>query len=59
MSIRVDAIVVAELKDEAERMDIPYQPLINSVVHSFVTVNWLTRGRKELGKQPVLQPWSL
>ena len=37
MSIRLDAITVAEIKNEAARMGIPYQTLINSILHRFVT----------------------
>ena len=35
--IRLDAVVVDELKNEAERMGLPYQTLINSVLHRFVS----------------------
>lgn len=37
INIRVDAIVVDELKNEAERMGLPYQTLINSILHRFIT----------------------
>lgn len=37
INIRLDALTVAELKDEAERMGLPYQTLINSILHRFVT----------------------
>jgi predicted DNA binding CopG/RHH family protein len=35
--LRLDAIVVGDIKVEAERMGIPYQTLINSILHRFVT----------------------
>lgn len=35
--VRLDAHVVVGLKDEAERMGMPYQTLLNSVLHRFVT----------------------
>lgn len=37
ISIRLDAIVLADLKNEADRLGLPYQTLINSVLHRFVT----------------------
>ncbi len=37
LNIRLDAIIVADIRDEAERLGIPYQTLINSVLHRFVT----------------------
>ena len=37
INIRLDAILVNDLKNEAERMGLPYQTLINSVLHRFMT----------------------
>ena len=37
VNIRLDAITVDEIKNEAERMGLPYQTLINSILHRFVT----------------------
>jgi predicted DNA binding CopG/RHH family protein len=37
ITIRLDAIVLSDIKDEAERMGLPYQTLINSVLHRFTT----------------------
>lgn len=37
INIRVDALIVANIKDEAERMGLPYQSLINSILRRFVT----------------------
>ncbi len=44
--IRLDAIVVDELKSEAERMGLPYQTLINSVLHRFINGNLIDRTSK-------------
>lgn len=37
INIRLDATLVNDLKNEAERMGLPYQTLINSVLHRFMT----------------------
>jgi predicted DNA binding CopG/RHH family protein len=37
ISIRLDAIDLAEIKTEAYRLGIPYQTLIGSVLHRYVT----------------------
>ena len=37
VNICLDAVTVGELKNEAERMGLPYQTLINSILHRFVT----------------------
>ena len=37
ISIRLDAIVLNDVKTEADRMGIPYQTLINSILHRFTT----------------------
>ena len=37
INIRLDAILVNDLKNEAERMGLPYQTLINSILHRFMT----------------------
>lgn len=37
ISIRVDAILLNEIKIEADRMGMPYQTLINSILHRFIT----------------------
>ena len=49
INIRLDAIVVNDLKDEAERMGIPYQTLINSVLHRFSTGQLVDRPSKKTG----------
>jgi predicted DNA binding CopG/RHH family protein len=36
ISIRLDGAVLAELRSEAERLGIPYQTMISSVLHRFV-----------------------
>lgn len=37
VSLRIDGIDLADLKTEAERLGIPYQTLIGSILHRFVT----------------------
>ena len=37
ISIRLDAEVLADLRSEAERLGIPYQTLIGSVLHRFTS----------------------
>ena len=37
INIRLNAILVNDLKNEAERMGLPYQTFINSVLHRFMT----------------------
>jgi predicted DNA binding CopG/RHH family protein len=37
VSMRLDNSIISGLKDEADRLGIPYQTLINSVLHRFVT----------------------
>ena len=36
ISIRLDGIVLADLKSEADRLGIPYQTLISSVLYRYV-----------------------
>lgn len=36
ISLRLDGHVISLLKDEAERSGIPYQTLINSIIHRYV-----------------------
>ena len=49
LNIRLDAIVVADLRDEADRLGIPYQTLINSVLHRFVTGQLVDSPSKKTG----------
>lgn len=37
ISLRLDGSVLAALKSEAERLGIPYQTLISSLLHRYVT----------------------
>lgn len=37
INIRLDAVVVNDLKDEAELLGMPYQTLINGILHRFTT----------------------
>ncbi|HMN69516.1 MAG TPA: CopG family antitoxin [Bdellovibrionales bacterium] len=49
INIRLDAILVSDLKDEAERMGIPYQTLINSILHRFATGQLVDKPSKKTG----------
>jgi predicted DNA binding CopG/RHH family protein len=49
INIRLDAIVVNDLKGEAERMGLPYQTLINSVLHRFITGELVDKSAKKTG----------
>lgn len=49
ITIRLDAIVVSELRTEAERMGLPYQTLINSVLYRFVTGELVDKHSKKTG----------
>jgi predicted DNA binding CopG/RHH family protein len=44
--IRVDAAVIDQLKSEAERMGLPYQTLINSILYRFVNGELADRSSK-------------
>ena len=46
ISIRLDAIVFGDIKTEAHRMGLPYQTLINSILHRFVTGQLVDKGKK-------------
>ncbi len=37
ISLKIDANDIAALKTEAERMGMPYQTLINSILHRYVS----------------------
>ena len=47
ISLKVDAHDLVELKNEAERMGMPYQTLINSVLHRFISGELIDK--RELG----------
>ncbi len=47
ISLKIDANDLAELKNEAERMGMPYQTLINSILHRFITGELVDK--RELG----------
>lgn len=39
VSLRLDGIVLAQIKTEAERLGIPYQTLISSILHRYVNAD--------------------
>ena len=49
-SIRLDAIVVSELRTEAERLGIPYQTLIGSILYRFVSGEFIDRSTMSVAK---------
>ncbi len=49
INIRIDALTVADIKDEAERMGLPYQSLINSILHRFVRGELVDRQAVKVG----------
>jgi predicted DNA binding CopG/RHH family protein len=49
INIRLDAVLVSDLKNEAERLGIPYQTLINSVLHRFATGQFVEKPSKKTG----------
>ena len=49
INVRLDAMVVSDLKDEAKRLGLPYQTLINSVLHRFVTGQLVDKPSKKTG----------
>jgi predicted DNA binding CopG/RHH family protein len=48
INIRLDAIVVGDIKREADRMGIPYQTLINSILHRFITGELVDKSIKKV-----------
>jgi uncharacterized protein (DUF4415 family) len=50
ISIRLDTMVLCDIKDEADRMGLPYQTLINSILHRFVTGQLVDKGKKSGAK---------
>ncbi|MEK6553820.1 MAG: hypothetical protein AABZ31_01155 [Bdellovibrionota bacterium] len=47
INIRLDAIVVSDIKIEAYRLGIPYQTLVNSILHRFVTGELIDKPKKK------------
>lgn len=50
ISIRLDAIVLAELRTEAHRLGVPYQTLVSSILHRYVTGELVDRCAPDLKK---------
>lgn len=49
INVRLDTSVVANIKYEAHRLGIPYQTLINSILHRFTTGELIDKGIKKTG----------
>ncbi len=50
ISIRLDGSMLSSLKTEAERLGIPYQSLVGSVLHRYVLGELVDRKSPELAK---------
>jgi predicted DNA binding CopG/RHH family protein len=50
ISIRLDGVDLAALKTEAERLGIPYQTLVGSVLHRYVHGDIVDRKSPDLAK---------
>ena len=50
VSLRLDAADLVAVRDEADRLGIPYQTLISSIVHRFVSGQLLDKKEVELKK---------
>jgi predicted DNA binding CopG/RHH family protein len=51
ISLRLDGSVLAALKTEAERLGIPYQTFIGSVLHQYATGELISKKTVEILKQ--------
>ena len=50
VSLRLDGSVLAAIKTEAERVGVPYQTLIGSILHRYATNELVDRRDLELAK---------
>lgn len=50
ISIRLDGGELARIREEADRMGLPYQTLIGSILHRYVTGELIDRSAPELKK---------
>lgn len=50
ISIRLDGVILAELRTEAERLGIPYQTLVSSVLHRYVNGELVDPKAIDLGR---------
>lgn len=50
ISIRFDTYDISALRDEADRLGIPYQTLICSIVHRYITGELVDKGVMTLNK---------
>jgi predicted DNA binding CopG/RHH family protein len=48
ITIRLDVKLIVGIKDEAVRLGIPYQTLINSILHRFVTGELTDKNNKKV-----------
>lgn len=50
ISLRVDGSELSEIRTEADRLGIPYQTLISSILHRYVTGDLVDRKSPEIKK---------
>ena len=50
ISIRLDGAELADLRTEAERLGLPYQTLISSILHRYVSGELIDRSSPDLKK---------
>ena len=50
VSLRLDGADLSDIRTEAERMGIPYQTLISSILHRYVTGELIDRSSPDLKK---------
>lgn len=48
LSLRMDALDIIGVREEADRLGIPYQTLIGSIVHRYITGQLLDKKEMEL-----------
>ena len=51
VSIRLDGGILADIRTEALRLGIPYQTLIGSILHRYVTGELIDKKESEAGKK--------
>lgn len=51
VNLRLDAIIVGDLKDKAEKLGLPYQTLINSVLKQYLNGELVSRETVSMVKE--------
>ena len=50
ISIRIDATTLAQLKTEAEKLGIPYQTHLSSILHQYANKEFISKSTLEMAK---------